>query len=142
MCEIRDAFSAFVAENRGTLLEDKTLSMAVHFRNRPELETEATALAENLVSRAKENLFLQRGGEMVKIRPGQSNKGTAIAEFLAESSFSGRLPVFVGDDVTDEKGFELVNLHGGHSIRVGNDVTTAARYHVADVCWLEDMVKA
>ena len=146
MREIRASFSSFVAGNEGTLLEDKTLSLAVHFRNRPELEAEATDLAEDLVSRAGEKLFLQHGKKMVEIRPGQGDKGTAIAEFLAEPPFSGRLPVFVGDDVTDEQGFKLVNQHGGHSIRVGNDVTTDARYHVADVNgvirWLEDIVKA
>ena len=146
MLTIRGAFAAFVAQNPGTLLEDKTLSMAIHFRNRPELETAATDLAENLVDASAENLFLQNGKKLVEIRPGQGNKGTAIANFLAEAPFSGRLPVFIGDDVTDEKGFELVNQWGGHSIRVGNDVTTAARYHVADVTgvirWLEDMVNA
>ena len=113
MLIIRDAFSSFVAENPGTILEDKTLSMAIHFRNRPELETQATDLAENLVSRSVENLFLQKGKKLVEIRPGQGDKGTAIANFLAEPPFSGRLPVFIGDDITDEKGFELVNLRGG-----------------------------
>ena len=146
MRAIRDAFAGFVAENPGTILEDKTLSMAIHFRNRPELETEATELAEDLVAGSAENLFLQRGKKLVEIRPGRGDKGTAIADFLGEAPFAGRLPVFIGDDITDETGFELVNLRGGHSIRVGNDVTTAARYHVADVTgvirWLEDMVKA
>jgi len=145
MPAIRDAFARFVAQNPGTIMEDKTLSMAIHFRNRPELETAATDLARNLVACAGKNLFLQRGKKLVEIRPGLGDKGTAIAGFLSEAPFSGRLPVFIGDDITDEKGFELVNSRGGHSIRVGNDVTTAARYHVADVtgviCWLEDMVK-
>jgi len=113
---------------------------------RPELEAKATDLADNLISLARENLFLQHGKKMVEIRPGQGDKGTAIAEFLAKPPFTGCLPVFVGDDVTDEQGFKLVNQHGGHSIRVGNDVTTAARYHVADfngvIRWPEDMVKA
>lgn len=146
MPAIRDAFSVFVAQNPGTILEDKTLSMAIHFRNRPELEPAATSLAQRLVSGSAENLFLQKGKMLVEIRPGQGNKGTAIADFLAEAPFCGRLPVFIGDDVTDEKGFELVNRHGGHSIRVGNDVKTAARYHVPDVTgvirWLENMVAA
>jgi trehalose 6-phosphate phosphatase len=146
MPAIHDAFASFVAQHAGTLLEDKTLSMAIHFRNRPELEAEATDLAENLVADSGKNLFLQKGKKLVEIRPGQGDKGTAIADFLAEAPFSGRLPVFIGDDITDETGFELVNQRGGHSIRVGNDVTTAARYHVADVTgvirWLEEMVNA
>lgn len=147
--EIRDIhkiFADFVAENQGTILEDKVLSVAIHFRNRPELEAAATTLAENLVAKSTNNLFLQKGKKLVEIRPGLSDKGTAIAQFLAEKPFLGRPPVFIGDDVTDEKGFDLVNRRGGHSIRVGNDVTTAARYHVADVTgvirWLEEILKA
>lgn len=143
---IHGIFADFVAKNEGTILEDKTLSVAIHFRNRPELEAAATSLAEKLVSESKSNLFLQKGKKLVEIRPGLGDKGTAIAQFLAEEPFLGRPPVFIGDDVTDEKGFELVNLRGGHSVRVGNDVTTAARYHVADVTgvirWLEDIVRA
>lgn len=146
MRKFRQKFAAFVTENPGAILEDKTLSMALHFRNRPDLETAATDLAETLIAGSGENLYLQKGKKLVEIRPGQGDKGTAIADFLAEPPFAGRLPVFIGDDVTDEKGFELVNRRGGHSIRVGNDVTTAALYHVADVAgvirWLEDMVKA
>jgi trehalose 6-phosphate phosphatase len=146
MQTIRDAFSGFVAQNPGTILEDKGLSMAIHFRNRPDLEAAATELARNLVAGSEEHLFLQMGKKLVEIRPGQGDKGTAIAKFLDEAPFSGRLPVFIGDDITDEKGFELVNFRGGYSIRVGNDVTTAARYHVADVTgvihWLEGVVNA
>jgi len=145
MPAIRDAFARFVAENPGTILEDKTLSMAIHFRNRPDVEAAATALAETLVAQRGKGLFLQRGKKMVEVRPGRGDKGTAIAGFLGEAPFAGRLPVFIGDDITDEKGFELVNARGGHSIRVGNDVTTAARYHVADVTsvirWLDGIIK-
>lgn len=143
---VREAFSNFVAENPGTILEDKGLSVAIHFRGRPELEAAATDLARASVAGSKGSLFLQEGKKLVEIRPAQGDKGTAIASFLAEPPFLGRLPVFVGDDVTDEKGFELVNSRGGHSIRVGNDAKTAARYHVPDVAtlkrWLEGMVTA
>lgn len=136
----------FATENPGVVVEDKTLSMGLHFRNRPQAETDALRLAEKLIEEFGDGLFLQKGKMMVEIRPGQGDKGTAIAQFMAEPSFEGRIPVFIGDDVTDESGFRFVNAQGGHSIRVGNGVETEALFRVPDVVnvirWLETIVKA
>ena len=136
---------AFAAQHPGVVVEDKTLSMGLHFRNCPEVEGAATALAQDLIGELGDGLYLQKGKMMVEIRPGQGDKGTAITDFMMEAPFRGRLPVFIGDDVTDESGFEQVNAQGGHSIRVGNGNKTAARYRVADVMgvvgWLAEIVK-
>jgi len=59
------------------------------------------------------------------VKPSGKDKGTAIAEFLAEPPFAGRTPVFVGDDLTDELGFALVNRVGGESVKVGAGPTRA-----------------
>ena len=118
MRAIRDAFAGFVAENPGTILEDKTLSMAIHFRNRPELETEATELAEDLVAGSAENLFLQRGQKTGRNTSGSRGQRHRHRRFSCEAPFAGRLPVFIGDDITDETGFELVNCAAG--IRSGS----------------------
>ena len=48
-----------------------------------------------------------------------------------EAPFLGRTPVFVGDDLTDESGFELINRVGGHSVKVGHG-QSAARWRLAD----------
>ena len=60
---------------------------------------------------------------------------------MHEPPFAGRVPVFLGDDVTDEDGFAAVNAMDGHTIRVGDDASSAARYRLADVdqviAWLE-----
>ncbi|MBT4907772.1 MAG: trehalose-phosphatase, partial [Rhodospirillaceae bacterium] len=137
---------AFASRNPGVVVEDKTLSMGLHFRNCPAAEGPATELAQELIGEFGDGLFLQKGKMLVEIRPGRGDKGTAIADFMAEAPFQGRLPVFIGDDVTDESGFELVNAQGGHSIRVGNGAKTAARFRVDDVMgvirWLEQIVKA
>src|SRR6266704_1627083 len=68
---------------------------------------------------------LQSGKMVMEIKPSGKDKGTAIAEFLAEAPFRGRLPVFIGDDLTDEFGFELINRVGGCSVKVGEGSSAA-----------------
>ena len=57
---------------------------------------------------------------VVELQPRFHGKDGAIAAFMAEPPFRGRLPVFLGDDTTDEDGFAEVNRQGGVSIRVGD----------------------
>ena len=52
---------------------------------------------------------LQSGKRVVELKPSGKDKGEAVREFMQEAPFRGRTPVFVGDDVTDEHGFVVVN---------------------------------
>ena len=63
---------------------------------------------------------------VVELRPEGSTKAEAIREFLSESPFQGRRPIFIGDDVTDEKALEEVERIGGLSVAVGDRVSRHA----------------
>ena len=77
----------------------------------------------------------------MELRPPGADKGSAIAEFLLEPPFAGRMPVFAGDDLTDEHGFAVVNDRSGISVIVGSRTPTKARHRLADPAsvrrWLE-----
>ena len=47
--------------------------------------------------------------------------------------FAGRHPVFLGDDVTDEDGFAVINDLGGTSVHIGSNAGTLARHSLPDV---------
>ena len=88
---------------------------------------------------------LQPGKKILEIKPDGRDKGTAILEYMAEPPFAGRLPVFVGDDLTDEYGFVAATHLGGWAVKVGRG-QTRAHYRLRDVAavrgWLADVASA
>lgn len=135
---IRDAFQAFAARFPGVVIEDKGLTVALHYRRVPAAADEAQALADRLIAEHGDELRLQVGKMLFEFRPPGSDKGDVVAAYMAEAPFAGRVPVFVGDDVTDEDGFATVNRLGGHAIRVGPAPKTVARFQIGDVVSLRD----
>jgi trehalose 6-phosphate phosphatase len=114
------------------IVEDKGISAAIHFRRSPELESLVDSVVEDVHTRMS-GQFLVQGGKMLReIIPVACNKGTAVAAFMQEAPFAGRIPAFVGDDVTDEHAFMVVNQMAGISIKVGAG-ETIARYRLPDV---------
>ncbi|PTB20491.1 trehalose-phosphatase [Trinickia symbiotica] len=132
-----------IKANPGTLLEIKGASLALHYRNAPLVEPIAREATKRLVERHADAFVLQPGKMVYEIKPKNVDKGRAIAAFLDEPPFAGRMPVFAGDDLTDEKGFAVVNARGGLSIKVGAG-ETSARTRIESVgafhAWLASLV--
>lgn len=139
-----EAFRTLAATDPGLLVEDKTASIALHFRGAPGRRDAALALADCLA--AETGLAVQHGAAVVELRTPGPDKGDAVAAFLAESPFTGTRPVFVGDDVTDEDAFRFVERVGGMGVLVGPARETAATHRLADVAavlaWLEETAHA
>ena len=115
----------------GCELEHKGMAFALHYRQAPAYQSAALSLAQGIVKRYP-ILALQLGKCVVEIKPRGVNKGEAIATFMQEAPFQGRKPVFVGDDLTDEAGFNVVNQLGGMSVKVGKG-DTQAQWRLPDV---------
>ena len=80
-----------------------------------------------------DDIAVQEGKFVVELKPAAFDKGSAIATLLRQAAFAGRMPVFYGDDLTDEAGFTFVNKVGGLSVRIGQrGAPTEAREHLAD----------
>ncbi len=115
----------FVAANPGLIFEDKGASVALHYRLAPQLAPEAEAVVRHAAESAAGALQMQRGKMVFELKPAGCDKGTAIEEFMQEEPFADRTAVFLGDDVTDEHGFRVVNRLNGHSVKVGEGATDA-----------------
>jgi len=105
-------------------VEIKRASVALHYRQAPQLEAECVAAMQRAVE-SSAGLTLLRGKMVVEAKPGGATKGLAIEAFLREAPFRGRRPVFVGDDVTDEAGFATVQRLRGMGVKVGEGATVA-----------------
>ena len=139
--KLHDALLPVLRRHPALLLEDKGLSLALHYRRAPGLAGFAHRLMRQLVADSSGTLELQRGKRVVEAKPAGFNKGSAVVEYLLEPPFMNRRPVFIGDDLNDEHGFAAVNAAGGISIKVGRG-RTCARYRLPDVTsvrrWLAD----
>lgn len=131
----------FASRHAGLLLEDKGHSLALHFRLAPQLAGAAREAVAEALATLGPDFEMQSGKLVLEIKPGGRNKGTAIEEFMAEAPFAGRLPVFIGDDTSDEYGFAIVNRIGGHSIKVGPG-PSSARWRLADAATVRNWLGA
>ena len=123
---VEEAACLLASRNPGLLVENKRGSVALHYRQRPELEDLCLRAMQQAVDEST-GLTLLRGKMVVEAKPSGASKGQAIETLLAEPPFAGRTPVFIGDDVTDEAGFSTVQRLGGLGIKVGEGPTVAAR---------------
>ena len=132
--ELELASKAVYVERKGPVL-------AIHTRAAPHLLARATELVEAALARLPKGYRVIAGNAGVELMPLEAAKGAAIRRFMQLDPFKGRHPVFLGDDTSDETGFETVNAAGGISIRVKPQGETAARFAIEDVAsaiaWLE-----
>lgn len=140
LTDIERAFRSAIADQPGCLVETKTLGVALHYRVNPDFADTAMTLAERYG--AADGLMIQKGKMMVELRTAGHDKGSSIAALMQQQPFAGHVPVFLGDDVTDEPGFERCSALGGFGILVGAPRDTAAAYRVADVAAVHDWLRA
>ncbi len=126
-------------------LEDKGYVVALHYRQVPYLEGAILEALERIVDLTDGDLQVLHGMMSLELVPPGVSKATAIAEFMRERPFRGRRPLSVGDDASDESGFEWVNEAGGLSVAVRGTRPTAARTGLPSVsavrAWLRGLIE-
>jgi trehalose 6-phosphate phosphatase len=121
---VEEAALTLAAQHPRLRVENKRGSVALHYRQAPELESLCLQAMQSAVEESP-GLTLLRGKMVVEAKPGGASKGHAIEAFLREPPFAGRMPVFVGDDFTDEVGFSTVQRMHGLGVKVGEGASVA-----------------
>jgi trehalose 6-phosphate phosphatase len=144
LSSLRSEVTALAQSMHGVLLEDKGCAFALHYRQAPNLEETIRLRLARLVSDALPAFELLDGDHVVEIKPVEHDKSTAIEAFMQEEPFSGRSPVFIGDDTTDLDGFAAMKQFNGLAIAVGSRIPGETRLAgPRDVrAWLESLLTA
>ena len=124
LTQVVQAAQTLAAQHAGLLIEKKSASVALHYRQVPHLQDLCRDTLQSAMQ-ALEGAELLTGKCVFEVKQKGVHKGQAIRDFMEQAPFAGRTPVFVGDDVTDEAGFAAVNHLGGWGIKVGLGATVA-----------------
>lgn len=114
----------------GARLEEKGFTASIHYRQVPEEQHEQLFnLVRDAVETSGDLFRITQGLRVLEIRPRvEWNKGTAARWIMNLSGKPNALPIYIGDDATDEDAFAA--LASGITIRVGPYADTLARYRL------------
>ena len=124
----------------GVIVEDKRIGVGLHWRLAPDEEAEAKAAIIDLARKLGPGYRVQDGKAVSEVVPVEAGKGAGIRAMMTHPPYVERVPIFAGDDRTDEDGFAATLSLGGSAIKIGPG-NTAADLHSASVdtfrSWLD-----
>jgi len=142
LADLRKAITVYAKGHPDLLVEDKTHSVVLHYRAAPDMAHDVSAFMEALAGRHPA-FAVQPAKMAVELRPAGADKGSAVARLLETRPFAGRLPVYAGDDTTDEAAMQVAQERGGAGIKIGpgDSVATYRLHGPADLYdWLDKAV--
>lgn len=125
------ALRALAAVHPGTWVERKPASCTLHYRQVPDRAACLKSAMESWPARWS-RLRLLDGHDVFEWAAAAQSKGTALAALMQQAPFNGRIPVAVGDDVTDEDAFAVARTLGGFGIAVGPRHSHSATFALSD----------
>jgi len=128
--ELRDRLGAIP----GIVVEHKRFGVAVHYRNVARDRVGEVAAAVRAAGR-RDGLRVTTGREVIELRPDMDwDKGKTlrwVLEHLSEADSGPLVPIYLGDDITDEDAFDAISADGVPILVRHNedgDRATAARF--------------
>jgi trehalose 6-phosphate phosphatase len=108
-----EAFVQAASRTSGVLIERKVHCVTAHYRKAPRYEDMLVSLAHELVAKNSEAFEVLEAKMAIEIRPRTVTKGRAVHRLMSREPFAGRVPIFVGDDISDRDGFAAAEASGG-----------------------------
>lgn len=121
----RDTVDGLARAHPGVIIEHKAAGLVLHYRLAPAAGALLRDSLERLVAGAADFEVLPAAAAW-EVRPRGIDKGLAVRTLMQAPAFRDRLPVFIGDDVTDEDGIAAAIAMGGVGLRVADAFGDAA----------------
>jgi trehalose 6-phosphate phosphatase len=126
---LRRALASLSERFPGVLAEDKGASVALHYRLCTERRVELLAAIETQMAQQNDSsLTILPGHFVFEVKRKGYDKGTALAALMETQNFAGRIPVVIGDDITDEAAFQVALAQGGRAFSVGREIKGVSGY--------------
>ncbi len=124
-------------EIQGVQIERKRYAIAVHYRNAPIKALKRIKNAVHEITARYPGFKTGSGKKILEVKPSMDwHKGKAVKWILEElglSYSSGYIPIYLGDDVTDEDAFRTLADEGLGILVGGHNQPSAATYQLKDV---------
>lgn len=133
LAAVAEALQGQFRSVEGVYFERKGPVLAIHTRAAPAALPSVRKAAEAALVELGDNYRIVAGHAGLEFLPIEALKSGAVHRFMQLPAFAGRKPLFIGDDVSDESGFDYVNKNDGISIRVRPAGPTAARFSLDSV---------
>jgi trehalose 6-phosphate phosphatase len=124
-----DEIRALLTSEEDILFEDKPISLTIHYKTHPNKEDLILRL-EKIAEDYKELFRVQHGHQVFEYLPKNIDKGIAIRDL--HSKFKDYFPIFIGDDLTDNFGFKVINEINGLSVQVGERISEREAGYLID----------
>jgi trehalose 6-phosphate phosphatase len=134
----RERAAAVAAAHPGVLLEGKAHGFVLHYRLAPAAGPALRQALAALPGDAAGAFAIIPARKAWEVRPRAADKGRAVVRLMARPPFAGRVPVYLGDDVTDEDAMRAAEGLGGLGLKVQDRFGDAAGVRA----WLEGLVRS
>ena len=140
---ISDVLVKGISGIQGAMVEQTAYTVAVHYRMVAQVNVELVEAAVDLALREFPTLRKTHGKKIYEIRPSLNwDKGEAVLWLLAAVALDSReiLPLYVGDDVTDEDAFRVLKDWGIGVLVSDSPRETGATYRLNDPVDVEEFL--
>jgi trehalose-phosphatase len=127
----------------GVQLERKRFTLAVHYRRAREADVPAVRAALERAQARHPALRVTEGKKVLELQPDVDwDKGRAVLWLIDTLQLQDALPVYIGDDVTDEDAFRVLAARGVGIAVQETPRATAARYVLPDPDSVRELLAA